>query len=120
MIKLDKASKLAESASLVIKSPIIAFQSKAPDYKNKQNKKVVHLHNYSIAKEGNSNIANNYTTTPKKQLNGQRGRGDTSDNEQDRRLNSVNARRNYYEVKTTNTIISSVKPAADCVNEDSS
>ena len=64
MIKLDKTTKMAESASLVIKSPLVAFQAKVP----KQNKQIQPLRepNDSIAKEGNSNIANNYTSTPKK------------------------------------------------------
>jgi hypothetical protein len=78
---------------------------------------VVHIHHDSIAKEGNHNI-NSYITTPKKQLQESR-RHETSLVEQDRRLNSVNARRNYYEVKTTNTILSSGKPG-DAANEDSS
>jgi len=109
MIKLDKSGKLAESASLVIKSPIIAFQSKIPE-KYKQDKKVIHIQNDSIPKEGNSNASNNYMTTPKKHINETR-RHETSVVEQDRRLNSVNARRNYYEVKTNNTVLSQNKQA---------
>lgn len=74
MIKIEKdKTKMAESASLVIKSPVVAFQPQnriigMKEVKEKQRaKKLVDL---SVAQESNSsNLMPKYISTPKKKIN---------------------------------------------------